>query len=275
MSLHQENTITQLRLSREIANPTAVHHLSDDATSDSDHSLNRSDASSETDYSDEDIPTKMTTHPNSTSLNSTSASTILGGNGLENLVSEIKKILGPSSGINADDVDTETLMDTLRQYQSQRSDWEKYAFENFEVAYTRNGVDTINSKANLLVLVWTPGKGSAIHDHANAHCIVKMLQGSLRETLYDMPNGEDHDMHVTRVTDIGTNGISYMSDTLGLHRMENVGTVPAVSLHLYTPPYAAKYGCNVYDSDASKHHVSMSTLYSDKGVRVGVDANTC
>lgn len=269
MSLKQENTITQLRLNREIVNPANSHHLSDDA-SDSDHSLNRTDASSETDYSDEDMPGKMTTISQPSSHH-----TVAGGNGLENLVNEIKKILGPSSGINAEDVDTETLMDTLRQYQSQRSDWDKYAFENFEVAYTRNGVDTINSKANLLVLVWTPGKGSAIHDHANAHCIVKVLQGSLRETLYDMPKGEDHDMHVTRVTDLPTNGISYMSDTLGLHRMENVGTVPAVSLHLYTPPYAAKYGCNVYDNDASKHHVSMSTLYSDKGVRVGAEANTC
>lgn len=25
-----------------------------------------------------------------------------------------------------------------------------------------------------LILVWSPGRGSAIHDHANAHCVMKV-----------------------------------------------------------------------------------------------------
>lgn len=25
-----------------------------------------------------------------------------------------------------------------------------------------------------LILVWSPGKGSVIHDHANAHCVMKV-----------------------------------------------------------------------------------------------------
>lgn len=29
-----------------------------------------------------------------------------------------------------------------------------------------------------LILVWSPGKGSAIHDHANAHCVMKVLSYS-------------------------------------------------------------------------------------------------
>lgn len=32
-----------------------------------------------------------------------------------------------------------------------------------------------------MVLCWGEGHGSAIHDHANAHCIMKMLQGKLCE----------------------------------------------------------------------------------------------
>jgi cysteine dioxygenase len=55
-----------------------------------------------------------------------------------------------------------------------------------------------------LILVWTPGKESPIHDHVGSHCIMKvqiltnvetnvlssgqMLQGSLRETQYDWPD---------------------------------------------------------------------------------------
>lgn len=197
----------------------------------------------------------------------------------EELIDDIKRILGPSSGIDAADVDTVSLMGTLKQYVSQRSDWQHFAFEDNSMAYTRNGVDTINSKANLLVLVWTPGKGSAVHDHANAHCIVKVLQGSLRETLYHPPTGEtsaeDDALKVRRVTDFHENDVSYMSDTLGLHKMENIGQTPAVSLHLYTPPFAAKFGCNIYEKNGVKHHVSMSNLYSNKGVRITLPASTC
>ena len=32
-----------------------------------------------------------------------------------------------------------------------------------------------------MVLCWGEGHGSAIHDHANAHCVMKILQGELCE----------------------------------------------------------------------------------------------
>lgn len=47
--------------------------------------------------------------------------------------------------------------------------------------YTRNLVDEGNGRFNLMVLCWGEGHGSAIHDHANAHCIMKILQGELCE----------------------------------------------------------------------------------------------
>ncbi|KAA8909603.1 hypothetical protein TRICI_004438 [Trichomonascus ciferrii] len=192
-------------------------------------------------------------------------------NGFDKLVDEIKKILGPSSGINSDDVDVEHLMETMRRYDSSREiEWSQYALADPSRAYTRNGVDDINHKANLLILVWNPGRGSMIHDHADAHCIVKVLKGRLVETLYDWP--QDHqdqdDMHVKRVSEYTTGQVSYMSDQIGLHKMSNPDpNEPAVSLHLYTPPYAAKFGCHIFDERTGKSHkVDLSTLYSDKGV---------
>ena len=38
-----------------------------------------------------------------------------------------------------------------------------------------------------LILVWTPGKESPVHDHAGSHCVMKVLQGSLKETRYKWP----------------------------------------------------------------------------------------
>lgn len=188
------------------------------------------------------------------------------------LVAKIKQIMGPCSGLDSKDIDVTKLMERIQAYDStvDPAEWQRYAFFDPNTAYTRNGVDDINAKANLLILVWTPGKGSAIHDHANAHCIVKVLSGTLRETLYDHT---EQGLSIKRVTDYTENQVSYMSDELGLHKMENPGTEPVVTLHLYTPPYAAKYGCNTYDEISGAAHRVPMTLYSDHGVLCGKCAN--
>lgn len=40
--------------------------------------------------------------------------------------------------------------------------------------YTRNLVDTGNGKYNLMIVCWSEGQGSGIHDHPNSHCIMKV-----------------------------------------------------------------------------------------------------
>ena len=48
-------------------------------------------------------------------------------------------------------------------------------------------VDAGNGKFNLMVLCWGEGHASSIHDHADAHCFMKMLAGSLGEIRYQWP----------------------------------------------------------------------------------------
>lgn len=90
------------------------------------------------------------------------------------LVEDMNQILGPSSGIDSSDVDVNYLMRAMRAYPSVESDWADYAHADLSRKYTRNYVDHGNGKANLLILVWSPGMGSLIHDHAGAHCIMKV-----------------------------------------------------------------------------------------------------
>lgn len=33
---------------------------------------------------------------------------------------------------------------------------------------------------------------SSIHDHTDSHCFMKLLQGQLKETLFDWPDGKSH-----------------------------------------------------------------------------------
>jgi predicted metal-dependent enzyme (double-stranded beta helix superfamily) len=82
------------------------------------------------------------------------------------------------------------------------------------------------------VLVWTPGKGSPIHDHGNAHCLMKILRGDLTETRYDFPlEGDNKPMRVMSERVHKENAVAYMSDDLGVHRITNNGSDFAVSLH--------------------------------------------
>lgn len=62
--------------------------------------------------------------------------------------------------------------------------------ENYDSRYTRNLVDEGNGKFNLMILCWGEGHGSAVHDHADAHCFMKILQGSLAEVRFEWPENE-------------------------------------------------------------------------------------
>lgn len=78
----------------------------------------------------------------------------------------------------------------MQEYRSRPVEWQKYAFVDSTRNYTRNLVDKGNGRSKLvipfyqsgffqlmkvqLVLVWTPGKGSPIHDHAGSHYIMKV-----------------------------------------------------------------------------------------------------
>jgi cysteine dioxygenase len=68
----------------------------------------------------------------------------------QNLVSDIVKVLGPSSGIDSADVDPKDLIFLMEGYESCEAEWQKYAFGDGSRGYTRNLVDKGNGKSNLV-----------------------------------------------------------------------------------------------------------------------------
>lgn len=199
-------------------------------------------------------------------------------NGLGELIRELKQILGPNKGLSSEDIDVDKVKALMEKYTSDERDWGKYALHDSSRNYCRNGVVDINGNANLLILVWSPGKSSAIHDHANAHCCMKILKGSLKESLYDIPATEGHSLEPRKETVMNRDEVGYISDKIGLHKISNaLDTEYGVSLHLYTPPYAAMYGCSMYEAGSGKrHHVDMSKYYSWQGKLVNSkDSSQC
>jgi cysteine dioxygenase len=97
---------------------------------------------------------------------------------------------------------------------------------------------------------------------------MKILKGNLREVLYQSPDPAGDDAPRPMKTNVYTeNEVTYISDKIGLHKIENVSsTESAVSLHLYTPPHAHNYGFNLFDEKSGKKfHIKNAPLYSDHG----------
>merc|ERR1712146_154920 len=75
-----------------------------------------------------------------------------------------------------------TLMENLS---ISDNDFEKYTFFDENKLYTRNLVATDNENYTLLLLCWTPGRESMIHDHPTDGCWMRCVTGNVIETLYE------------------------------------------------------------------------------------------
>ncbi|XP_076167729.1 cysteine dioxygenase type 1 [Ptiloglossa arizonensis] len=192
-------------------------------------------------------------------------------NSHERKVTTLRELInGLYEAFETDHVNIDHVQDLMASYRSNPSEWKKYAkFDRYR--YTRNLVDEGNGRFNLMVLCWGEGHGSAIHDHANAHCVMKILQGELSETRYAWPTERDDDrksdepegLEEFKKVSVGLNEISYINDSLGLHRVENPSAVnPAVSLHLYSPPFTS---CSVFNKQTGQRTCCNVTFWSKYG----------
>jgi len=182
---------------------------------------------------------------------------------LEELVYNLREYLGSSGGIDSAHIEVEKLRSLLASYRSKPTEWLKYGTPDPSRNYTRLLIDNINGKCNLLFLVWNPLRHSPIHDHADAHCVMKILQGSLNETVYEFPTSSETSespLEIKKKTLYKENEVAYICDNIGVHRISNPDTENlAVSLHLYTPPNAADFGFNIFDEKTGRSsHVQMT-----------------
>ncbi|KAM7391382.1 hypothetical protein PAMP_022077 [Pampus punctatissimus] len=164
-----------------------------------------------------------------------------------------------------DCINIEEVQNIMESYESKPQEWMKYAkFDQYR--YTRNLVDEGNGKFNLMILCWGEGHGSSIHDHTDSHCFMKMLQGQLKETLFEWPDSKSHgDMVQKSQRILQENKSAYINDSIGLHRVENGShTECAVSLHLYSPPFQT---CQTFDQRTGHRNTVKMTFWSQYGER--------
>jgi cysteine dioxygenase len=110
-----------------------------------------------------------------------------------------------------------------------------------EGTYARHRV-FICEHAELLVLCWRPGQRTPIHDHAGSFGAVRVLEGFMWETLFEMDSTEGLLYKSAREW---TPGHVTGADIPDIHQLGNpdVSGVGLITLHLYSPPLTS---LNVY-----------------------------
>jgi len=81
---------------------------------------------------------------------------------------------------------------------------------------------------SVYVISWKPGDASPIHAHPEGGCIMKILQGDLFEEKVDVKTLEiiAEDLH-------GVGDTAYIDNAIAYHKITNIGSLNAVSLHVY------------------------------------------
>jgi cysteine dioxygenase len=96
------------------------------------------------------------------------------------------------------------------------------------------------------LLCWKNGQRSPIHDHRGSACVIRVLQGVMTETLFELaPNGH---VKATFSRDFAAGSLVGSEDS-DIHQVSNLqaGDAALVTLHVYTPPLQRMGTYSLYD----------------------------
>jgi len=165
-------------------------------------------------------------------------------------------------------VNIEDVKEFLEKHRLKPADWEKFATWD-KYRYTRNLMNVGNGNFNLILMCWPEGTASPIHDHADSHCFLTVLQGGAREVKYYWP--EDKSTPTGSLVEMERSeakagDVLYMADELGLHRIENSShTDKLISMHCYSPPFDM---CQVFDQRTAKTAKAKMRFWTKFGKKV-------
>ena len=118
-------------------------------------------------------------------------------------------------------------MNKLNEYNS--DDWKKFKSNKLN-GYTRNLVYKCN-KFDIYIISWSKNSESPIHNHPNGGCLMKILEGSLNENIYNI-----NTLKIKKKNNLSKNDVKYIDDTLGYHKIFN-NNIVTYSIHIYSPGY--------------------------------------
>ena len=149
-------------------------------------------------------------------------------NNLQDLLGMINENRFEPFSKNIDIVDSYTGKDWKYYIDDIPSSW----FTNIsEPIYIRKKLDfNIFNWFEVFIIIWNKNSKTMIHDHSEKGCILKVLQGELKETIYKDCSG-----NIVNTNFIKESYTSFMHNDLGFHSIENIYDDISISLHIYSP----------------------------------------
>ncbi len=153
------------------------------------------------------------------------------------------------------------VAESIAKYALTHQDWRDFALFD-QASYTRNLVCK-TERFEMLLLCWSPGQVTPIHNHEGQRCWMGVLDGRVEETLFHLPSPANPKLSSadSKRHDRGT--VAFISDDIAWHRIAQVGAERAVSLHLYSRPIAR---CRVFDPATNALDWRTLGLHSTRGL---------
>lgn len=118
--------------------------------------------------------------------------------------------------------------------------------------YARNKISG-NDWYDLFVMCWKPGQSSAIHDHRDSSCALKILEGTATEIACELTSPTKNLVRKTRVSKY-IQGQCCAAQDNQIHQIANLSASQnLITMHIYSPPLKM----SVYDLDPSVHHEDL------------------
>jgi hypothetical protein len=112
------------------------------------------------------------------------------------------------------------------------TDWKNYILNDSNKPYSRNKV-LERDDFDIYVLTWNPKSRSKIHDHPEAGCLMRVMNGNIFECKYSLVNDKLAPMsYLTLDKDSNT---SYIHNDFCYHEVGNSRNEIGVSIHIYSP----------------------------------------
>lgn len=112
-----------------------------------------------------------------------------------------------------------------------------------------------DSNFELLFLCWKPGQKAPIHGHEGEKCWMRVEEGALCFTNYNLISTDPLKLDMIDRTK-GEAG--YLDGPADVHSVENIYDENSISLHIYAKPYGS---CDIYNTDSGL--VSRKQLFYD------------
>jgi cysteine dioxygenase len=101
-----------------------------------------------------------------------------------------------------------------------------------ECQYARSTI-FLNEHVELVAICWLPDQASSIHDHGKSNCLYLVVDGEMREEMFELNDQGRPRRLQARGFERGAITIAAPHD---VHRIMNPGPAHLVTLHIYSPP---------------------------------------